>query len=152
MLFFFIIAGGAAFTFEPAGGLPLIIFFSSSGDGIPGVGVAPGLKGFFNSASLGIPGVGVPFGDFELAFASCALFAPFTITGLAEIPGGMFAGSSGISAAFTFALLLAFTFELAGALPPQPNKNKPVRQSKKIKQFLNIIQFSSRNYKLASPA
>lgn len=65
----------------------------SSGDGMPGVGVRPGLKGFFNWSGLGIPGVGV------VPLAGCPRFAgtPGALagrfTGLADRPGGMFAGS-----------------------------------------------------------
>jgi hypothetical protein len=45
------------------GGIPICLR-SSSGEGIPGVGVAPGFRGFLSSSGLGIPGVGVaPFGS-----------------------------------------------------------------------------------------
>jgi len=83
------IDGGAPFTL--VGGLASI-FRISSGEGMPGVGVAPGLKGLRSSAGLGIPGVGVvPFGATAFALTPCT-FAPIC-TGLAESPGGMFAGS-----------------------------------------------------------
>jgi hypothetical protein len=140
LVFFFIIGG--AFTSEPEAGLPLIIFLSSSGEGMPGVGVAPGLNGFLSSASLGMPGVGVPFGNFEFAAAPGAPFA-FVITGLAEMPGGMFAGSSFTSAGFAFEFAFAEAVEFDDAPPPQPNKNNVNRKNEKIMKFLNIIQISS---------
>lgn len=109
---------------------------------MPGVGVAPGFIGFRNSASLGMPGVDVPFGSMEFAFELSAVFAPSTMTGFVEIPGGIFAGSSFTSAGLRFALAFAAASEFAGDVPPQPNKNKTKRQSEKIIKFLNIMQFS----------
>jgi hypothetical protein len=64
---------------------------SSSGLGIPGVGVAPGFMAFRSSSGLGIPGVGVaPLGTL-LAFAGSGIpgveFDDGAI-GLALNPGG----------------------------------------------------------------
>lgn len=89
-------------------------FRISSAEGIPGVGVVPGFAAFFISAGLGIPGVGVVG---LLAFAGT--FAG--VNGLAERPGGMFAGSNfaGVAASI-FVFALAFDVELVVLSPPHP--------------------------------
>lgn len=79
-------------TVEPfAGGIVFTTRFIcrriSSGEGIPGVGVAPGFGFTFTFAGSGMPGVGVAPGcpgTFE------AGILPLKITGLFEIPGGRF--------------------------------------------------------------
>ena len=64
---------------------------NSSGLGIPGVGVAPGLNGFFKVAGSGMPGVGVaPFG---ILFAFRGSGMPGVVfvdggIGLVDKPGG----------------------------------------------------------------
>ena len=60
----------------------------SSGEGIPGVGVAPGFGFTFTFAGSGMPGVGVAPG-WPCVFEA-GIF-PLKITGLFEIPGGRFA-------------------------------------------------------------
>ena len=79
---------------------------------MPGVGVVPGLNGFLSSAGLGIPGVeDGPLGVTLAFVGKPAAFAGIG-TGLTEIPGGMFAGSSFIT-----------VFELI--LPPRSEPAKP---------------------------
>ena len=103
----------------------------SSGDGIPGVGVAPGFAGLIFEPS-GIPGVGVaPFGTapFEFTpgtFAGCCI-------GLAESPGGRLAGSSltatgAALVAVVFAAVEALEFAVLAA-PPQANEKDANRAS-----------------------
>lgn len=139
--FDFIIGGLEFATFALAGGLPSI-FRISSGDGIPGVGVAPGFAGLIFEPS-GIPGVGVaPFGTapFELTpgtFAGCWI-------GLAESPGGRFAGSrlTATGAAFVaglFAAVEAFEFVVFSA-PPQANEKAANRARVDTCRVLFIIK------------
>jgi hypothetical protein len=127
-----------------AGGLPNILRISS-GDGIPGVGVAPGFAGLIFEPS-GIPGVGVaPLGTapFELTpgtFAGCCI-------GLAESPGGRFAGSrlTATGAAFVavvFAAFEALEFEVLAA-PPQANEKDANRASVDIWTVLFIFTVSA---------
>jgi len=87
---------------------PLIIRLISSGDGIPGVGVAPFLTPFFISASLGIPGVGVaPFGIFAITVGMPGAPA-FVAIGAALSPGGKLLLSSLTSVADLFEFEFAF--------------------------------------------
>lgn len=62
----------------------------SSSDGMPGVGVFPGLNGLLNSFGSGMPGVGVgPFGNSFAVFASgIPGVLPLRGKGLVENPGG----------------------------------------------------------------
>ena len=120
-------------------GLP-IAFLSSASLGMPGVGVAPGLNGFFNSASLGMPGVGVPFGS-GAGFAEIpSTFAAGWI-GLAERPGGMFAGSS-LTSVGELVFLLAFVFPLAVLLdvaaPPHAMANRAETIASVISAYFNM--------------
>lgn len=64
----------------------------SSADGIPGVGVVPGLCFRFNSSGLGIPGVGDPFGT-GVEFEADPGETGDGEIGSNEIPGGIFGGS-----------------------------------------------------------
>ena len=109
------------------GGIPIALR-SSSGEGIPGVGVAPGFRGFLSSSGLGIPGVGVaPFGSgVRLAGMPGVLFADGG-SGLAERPGGMLAGSR-FTAVLTMvfpllALLTVVALEQASASNSNNSKN-----------------------------
>ena len=104
--FFVIFIIGTLFagaTFD-GGGIPICLR-SSSGEGIPGVGVAPGFRGFLSSSALGIPGVGVaPFGS-GARFAGIPGGRLPGGNGLIDNPGGMFAASM-FTAVFTAPLLL----------------------------------------------
>lgn len=93
---------------------PLICRLSSSGEGIPGVGVVPFFGPFFISSALGIPGVGVaPLGMFAITTGIPG--APtFVATGAALIPGGKLALSS-------FTSLAAEVLELAFGVAPPPH-------------------------------
>jgi hypothetical protein len=115
--FFFIIIvssalGGVAFA------LRCICRRISSGLGIPGVGVAPGLNGLFRFAGSGIPGVGVvPFGILFATFGSGIPGVVFVdgCIGLVERPSGKLLAS-------TVTLPLpAFGFELAFELTVDPS-------------------------------
>lgn len=125
------IAGAEALVFVPGFASILRI---SSGEGIPGVGVAPGFMGLLIFDGSGMPGVGVaPLGTapFELTpgtFAGCWI-------GLAESPGGKLAGSrlTATGAAFAagaalaaFAAVSEFT---VFAEPPQATENVVATQN-----------------------
>ncbi len=90
-----------------------IAFLIVAGSGMPGVGVRPGLRPFFNSSALGIPGVGVvPFGTTAPFVGIPGISLPFIGSGLADKPGGIFAGSN-LTATFAFEdKVLVFPFEL----------------------------------------
>jgi hypothetical protein len=106
--------GGGALV----GNFPLIAFFSSSGLGMPGVGVAPGLIPFFNSSGLGMPGVGVaPFGTAVFAAGMPGVVFADGWTGTVEMPAGIFAGSTLTGPVPTLAAVL-FELLFTGA-PPQ---------------------------------
>jgi hypothetical protein len=102
---------------------------SSSGDGMPGVGVAPGLIGLFISAGSGMPGVGVvPRVTIFAAFAAGipGVGVPFSGRGLVEIPGGRFAGSTlTITAPFVFT-----TVRFAAGSSDEQAKTKANNESK----------------------
>lgn len=114
-----------------------------SGSGMPGVWVLPGLKPFFNASALGIPGIGLLPSGKTFAFKEIpgGRVAEGS-SGLAERPGGIFAGSSFISRLvmaleFRFALALAFAFD--GALEPQPIPVMTITKPSKINEFLYIL-------------
>ena len=96
----------------------------------------PGLCGFFSSFSLGMPGVGVV----PLVKAETFAGIPGTFAaggrGLAEMPGGIFAGSS-CTATGTFVLPLLVA--LGGTLPLQPTANQTDVISIGIKVVFDII-------------
>ena len=126
-----------------AGGLPNILRISS-GEGIPGVGVAPGFAGLIFEPS-GIPGVGVaPFGTAPFEFTP-GTFAGCWI-GLAESPGGRLAGSrlTATGAGFVavvFAPVEALVFAVLAA-PPQANEKDANRARVEIWTVLFIFTLS----------
>lgn len=64
---------------------------------MPGVGVAPGLRGFFNSSAEGIPSAGETFdGTVRVVFAAGMPGVEFALgsIGFVESPGGILAGST----------------------------------------------------------
>lgn len=104
--------------------------------GIPGIGVLPGLKPFFICSADGIPGTGLlPIGKLTaLTEIPGGIFADGG-KGLADKPGGMFAGSIFISLGIMFeSFVLDATFD--GLPEPQPHKIKA--RPKSIARFLNI--------------
>ena len=121
--FFFIIIWSSA-----SGGVALALRCIwrriSSGLGIPGVGVAPGLKGLRRFAASGMPGVGVvPFG---MLFASLGSGIPGVVfvdggIGLVERPSGKLLATTatfplptaGIELEFEFTVLLLEEHEAA---------------------------------------
>jgi hypothetical protein len=113
------IIGTLALTFELFGERP-ICFRIVSGSGIPGVGVVPFFTPRFNSSGLGMPGVGVvPFCSGCPFTGMPGMGLPFTGSGLAESPGGMFAGSRTV--VFT-PPLARFELALLDVVPPQPSE------------------------------
>jgi hypothetical protein len=105
--------GGDVFTFT----FPRCICRRiSSGLGMPGVGVAPGLNGFLKVAGSGIPGVGVaPFG---MLFASRGsgmpgVLLPDGAIGLVDNPGGRLFASTFTLPVPTAELEFALAFESA---------------------------------------
>ncbi len=137
--FFFIIGTSDVAEFDVLSGVPICLR-SSSGEGIPGVGVTPGFTGFFSSSGLGIPGVGVaPFGILAITAGMPGVDAFDGGTGEVESPGGRFTGST-LTKALLFVLMLLFEILFAGAEPPQPNAaiddaNKPA-----VINFVNIYK------------
>lgn len=106
------------------------IFFSSSSEGIPGVGVAPFGRGFPKSSGAGMPGVGVvPFGGLFIFLGSGipGVGVPPGVIRLAENSGGRFAG------AFTLAEL-----EFAEGVEEQAMLATKARQIVIINKFFNI--------------
>jgi len=94
-------------------------FRISSCEGIPGVGVTPGLMPFFIVAGSGIPGVGVaPLG--KLVTVGGIPGVVFADGGIASgfRPSGMFAGSNATGPLELFEVTLTFEFEVADE--PQP--------------------------------
>lgn len=131
--------GVEAFALAP--GLPSILRISSA-EGIPGVGVAPGFSGLFIFDGSGMPGVGVaPLGTAPLEFTP-GTFAGCWI-GLAESPGGRFAGSrlTATGAALEAVALPAldmFAF-VVFASPPHAIENIAVEPSIRIMTDLFMI-------------
>lgn len=94
-------------------------FLISSGEGIPGVGVTPGLRPFLSVAGSGMPGVGVaPFGKLAIVGGIPGVELPDGWIGSGFSPGGILAGSSFMA---LFALTLEFV--LAGPELPQATEN-----------------------------
>ncbi len=126
----------------PGGGVPTlgcipICRRSSSGEGIPGVGVTPGFIGFLSSAGLGIPGVGVaPFGTVIGLAGIPGVGVPVIGTGLVESPGGRLLLSRVTE---RFELLLAL-FE--GVEPQAVNKTEAVINNERRATILYIISAS----------
>jgi len=94
-----------------------ICFRIVASSGIPGIGVLPGLKPFLNCSLDGMPGIGLlPKGTFAFNEIPGGIVSEGG-SGLAESPGGIFAGSSLISlGARVFALAFSFDDEFE----PQP--------------------------------
>jgi len=117
---------------------PCICLRKVSGSGIPGVGVAPGLKGFLIFAASGIPGVGVPLGTLLASFGSGipgVVFADGAI-GLVEKPGGkLFASTLTLPAPTTeFAFALVFdSAELHADIKAAEDKRKRLTKTLDIK-------------------
>lgn len=126
--------GGAVFILAGFAIIRLI----SSGDGIPGVGVRPGLIPFFNFSGLGMPGVGVvPVGRGTAPLAEIPGAFAAGVTGWIDRPGGKFALSSVtpvVVLAFVFELRLAF--ELTGDMLPHPAKSMLNRTIEGIKALV----------------
>jgi len=122
--------GGAVLMFA---GLAIIRFISS-GEGIPGVGVRPGLIPFFNCSGLGMPGVGVvPFGIWIEPFEGIPGAFAGGETGCTDSPGGKLALSRVTATpVLTFELLfIEFAFDVDE--PPHPTistLNKPMTTTK----------------------
>ena len=113
---------------------------NSSGDGIPGVGVAPGFFGLFSSASLGIPGIGVaPRGSAVTVGGIPA--AEFVVigTGLPDSPGGIFAGSI-FTAVLTTTLLAFALFALFTEVELEQAKTRPPED--RIQRFGKVPSFT----------
>ena len=95
-------------------------FLISSGEGIPGVGVTPGLRPFLSVAGSGMPGVGVaPFGKLAIVGGIPGVELPEGWIGSELSPGGILAGSSFMA---LFALALEFA-AFVGPELPQAVKN-----------------------------
>ena len=104
----------------------------SSADGIPGVGVVPGLACFFSSAGLGIPGVVAGFGEDPFAAGTFATFAGDK--GVVEMPAGKFAGTA-LTGIATFAFVtFAFLFAEFPAGPPDELPQPAPIETRKIKE------------------
>lgn len=114
---------------------------------MPGVGVAPGLKGFRRFAGSGMPGVGVaPFGTLFAFFGSGipgVEFADGSI-GFVERPSGRLFGSTftlPAPAGSTFAFVLEFDVVLAQA-EIKIAKDKAKRPIKTFDiNFKNLFKF-----------
>jgi len=121
-----LLPGGASFGLLGV----LICFLSSSGEGMPGVGVAPGLC----DAVFGLRGVGVVPGA---AFAGGGIVPPGTGVGRLTSggPGVALAVNVGIAALFVL-LLLAPEFTAA---PPQPIEATLLKAAKRKNVFFIII-------------
>ena len=123
--------------------LRCICLLISSGLGIPGVGVAPGLNGFFRVSGSGIPGVGVPpFGNTFAAFGSGIPGVEFDdgAMGLVDNPGGRLFASTVTLPAPTFAFVFA-AFEFVSADPHA--EIKIARNSKKMLTEIFDIKFKT---------
>jgi len=122
---------GGVFAFVLAAGLPNALRISSA-EGMPGVGVVPGFAAFFISAGLGIPGVGV--------VDLLALVAFADVIGLADRPGGIFAGSNfaGVTA-FMFVFALGFDAEFARLSPPHAVASETAQTIKDRIRFFDIL-------------
>ena len=111
----------------------------SSGLGIPGVGVAPGLNGFFNVSGSGIPGVGVPpFGKTFAAFGSGIPGVEFDdgAIGLVDKPGGRLLASTVTLPAPTAEFAFAFAeFEFESAEPHADRKSANDRKKMLTETF-----------------
>ena len=117
-------------------GRPICFFFFFS-LGIPGICVLLGVNPFLNCSLVGMPGMGLlPMGTLT-AFTEIpgGKFAEGG-NGLAERPGGIFAGSSLIT---PFAMELEFELVFDGPLEPQPKPEKMTAKQSKRAAFLNIL-------------
>ena len=117
---------------------------------MPGVGVAPGLKGFFRFAASGIPGVGVPFGTLLASFGSGIPGVVFADggSGLVDRPGGrLFASTLTLPPPATeFAFALEFD-------PPELHANiKAIVLTKKRPAKILDINKKPLKFKIAVPA
>ena len=117
---------------------------------MPGVGVAPGLKGFFSSDGSGMPGVGVaPFGRLFAAAGSGIPGVEFPDggTGLVERPGGKLFASTGTGP--MPALLFALTF-VSVADPQAEAKSETDKTRTRNKTF--DINSKPLKFKITVPA
>jgi len=135
--FFFIIivpspSGGAAFA------LRCICRLISSGVGMPGVGVAPGLNGFRRFAGSGMPGVGVaPFGTLFAAFGSGipgVVFADGGI-GLVDSPSGKWLASTATLPLPTPETEFEFEFEFMELLEEHAATIDTFKRNKQMRFF-----------------
>ncbi len=112
----------------------------SSGDGIPGVGVAPGFIFTFTFAGSGIPGVGVAPGRTVLAPVPITVL-PFIMIGLLEIPAGRFEPLRFTGPTPTmFTPFAMFAFE--STVEPQP-ESTPNVAARSVKSAMYLIIKSS---------
>jgi hypothetical protein len=118
---------------------------------MPGVGVAPGLNGFFSVSGSGIPGVGVaPFGILFAAFGSGipGVLLPDGAIGVVERPSGNL-----LTSTLTFpdpAATFAFAFVFDSAEPHPEIKSDKHKAKRQIKTF--DINSRPLQFKIAVPA
>ena len=136
--------GRGAFTFTFV--LRCICLRISSGLGMPGVGVAPGLNAFFSWAGSGIPGVGVvPLGTLFTASAEGMPGVEFADggIGLVDRPGGRLLAST--------LLLTTVTFELVSPGEPHPAIRTTAVNKSAGNETFDIDQKHLVKFKIAVP-